>query len=127
VLGSKMMNGIGGSGDFCRNSYVSIFMAPSIAKDGAISAAVPMVTHVDHNEHSVHVIVTERGLADLRGLSPVVRARRVIEKCVHPDYQPILTEYLERGLREAPSKHTPHLLANAFDLHLRFMQTGSMR
>ncbi len=127
VLGSKMMNGIGGSGDFCRNAYVSIFMAPSIAKGGQISAAVPMVSHVDHNEHSVNVIVTEQGLADLRGLSPVARARRIIKNCVHPDYKPILTEHLERGLREAPSQHTPLLLRHAFEMHLKFIETGSMK
>lgn len=127
VVGSKMMNGIGGSGDFCRNSYVSIFMAPSIAKGGDISAAVPMVSHVDHNEHSVNVLVTEQGLADLRGLSPVPRARKIIEKCVHPAYKPMLTEYLDRGLVDAPSKHTPQVLSRAFEMHNRFIETGSMK
>lgn len=127
VNGSKMMNGIGGSGDFCRNAYVSIFMAPSIAKNGAISTVVPMVTHVDHNEHSVQVLVTEQGLADCRGLSPVVKARRIIEKCVHPDYKDLLTEYLEYGLKHAPAKHTPHVLDRAFEFHLRAMKTGTMK
>lgn len=127
VNGSSMMNGIGGSGDFCRNSYVSIFMAPSVAKQGKISAIVPMVTHVDHNEHSVQVLVTEQGLADLRGLAPVPRARRIIEKCVHPDYQPLLTEYLESGLKNAPSKHTPQMLDRAFEFHMRYKNTGTMK
>ena len=127
VCGSRMMNGIGGSGDFCRNAYVSMFMSPSIAKNGDISAIVPMVSHVDHNEHSVHVYVTEQGLADLRGLSPVNRAREIIKKCVHPDYREALTDYLEYGLKNAPSKHTPHTLSNAFDFHTRFMETGSMK
>ena len=76
VLGTQMMNGIGGSGDFTRNAYLSIFMCPSVAKGGKISTIVPMVTHVDHNEHSVQVVVTEQGLADLRGLGPIERARR---------------------------------------------------
>ncbi|MBF0240413.1 MAG: acetyl-CoA hydrolase, partial [SAR324 cluster bacterium] len=71
AFGCKMVNGIGGSGDFCRNAFVSIYMTPSCAMDGKISSIVPMVTHVDHNEHSVQVVVTERGLADLRGLAPV--------------------------------------------------------
>lgn len=127
VVGSKMMNGIGGSGDFCRNAYISIFMTPSIAKNGDISAVVPMVSHTDHNEHSVQVMVTERGLADLRGLSPIRRARLIIEKCVHPDYQDMLTDYLDVGLQKAPSRHTPHVLANAFDFHRRFLETGSMK
>ena len=127
VLGSKMMNGIGGSGDFCRNAYVSIYMAPSTTKDGLISTIVPMVSHVDHHEHSVQVIVTEHGLADLRGLSPVRRARLIIERCAHPDYRPLLAEYLEYGIAHAPSKHTPHVLSRAFEFHDRFIKTGSMK
>lgn len=127
VMGSRMMNGIGGSGDFCRNAYISIFMTPSIAKNGDISAVVPMVSHVDHNEHSVQVMVTERGLADLRGLSPVRRARKIIDHCVHPDYKELLTEYLEFGLKNGSSHHTPHTLSRAFEFHQRFMDTGSMK
>lgn len=127
VVGSKMMNGIGGSGDFCRNAYISIFMTPSIAKNGDISAVVPMVSHTDHNEHSVQVMVTEQGLADLRGLSPVRRARKIIENCAHPSYREILTEYLEYGLKNAPSRHTPHILGRAFEFHQRFIETGSMK
>lgn len=79
VLGTKMMNGIGGSGDFARNAYISIFSCPSVAKGGLISAIVPMVAHVDHSEHSVDVIITEQGVADLRGKDPVQRAEAIIE------------------------------------------------
>ncbi|MEO7200894.1 MAG: acetyl-CoA hydrolase/transferase family protein, partial [Dokdonella sp.] len=70
IAGSRIMNGIGGSGDFARNSYLSVFMSPSTAKNGAISAIVPMVSHVDHTEHDTMLVVTEQGLADLRGLAP---------------------------------------------------------
>lgn len=127
VLGSKMINGIGGSADFTRNSYVSMFMAPSTAKGGAISTIVPMVSHVDQNEHSVQVLVTEQGLADLRGLAPTEKAREVISRCAHPDYREMLTEYFETGLELAPSRHTPQMLDRAFEMHLRFMETGSMK
>ena len=127
VVGSKMMNGIGGSGDFCRNAYISIFMSPSIAKNGDISAVVPMVSHTDHNEHSVQVLVTEQGLADLRGLSPVRRARKIVEHCAHPAYREVLTEYLEFGLKNGLSAHTPHTLSRAFEFHQRFLETGSMK
>ncbi|PNA58504.1 propionyl-CoA--succinate CoA transferase, partial [Pseudomonas sp. MPR-LB3] len=58
VMGSRMMNGIGGSGDFTRNAYISAFVSPSTAKGGAISAIVPMVSHVDHTEHDGMVIIT---------------------------------------------------------------------
>jgi acyl-CoA hydrolase len=101
VMGSSMMNGIGGSGDFARNAYLSIFMTPSVAKGGSISCIVPMVSHVDHTEHDVQVIVTEQGLADLRGLSPTQRARLIIERCAHPDYRPALLDYMERAQRES--------------------------
>lgn len=127
VMGSSIMNGIGGSGDFARNAYLSIFMTPSMAKGGKISCIVPMVSHVDHTEHDVQIIVTEQGLADLRGLAPVQRARLIIEKCVHPDYKAEMTDYLERALRDAPGKHTPHLLGHAYDWHQRYLQTGSMK
>ena len=127
VMGSRMQNGIGGSGDFCRNAYISIYMAPSTAKAGDISTIVPMVTHVDHNEHSVQVVVTEQGLADLRGLSPVRRAQSIINNCAHPDYRRLLLDYLEYGLERAPSKHTPHVLDRAFDFHRRFAASGTMK
>lgn len=127
VTGSKMMNGVGGSGDFSRNAALSIFMTPSVAKDGAISSIVPMVTHVDNNEHDVSVLVTEQGLADLRGLSPKERANLIIEKCVHPDYKEQIREYFENALKVAPGQQTPHDLAHCFDMHLKFMETGSMK
>jgi succinyl-CoA:acetate CoA-transferase len=92
VMGSRIQNGIGGSGDFARNGYLSIFMAPSSAKKGTISTIVPMVSHVDHTEHDVQVLVTEQGLADLRGLSPRQRAKLVIEKCAAPEYKPLLAK-----------------------------------
>ena len=126
VMGSSIMNGIGGSGDFARNAYLSFFMTPSTAKGGTISCLVPMVSHTDHTEHDVEIIVTEQGLADLRGLSPTQRARQVIEKCAHPDFRPALRDYFERALRDAPGKHTPHLLSEALSWHDNFVKTGRM-
>lgn len=127
IMGTAMMNGIGGSGDFTRNAYLPIFMSSSVAKNGDISCVVPMVSHVDHHEHSTQIFVTEQGLADLRGLAPVPRAREIINKCAHPDYRPMLTEYLEYGLKNAKGKHTPHTLSRAFEFHNRFLETGSMK
>ncbi|OFZ20529.1 MAG: acetyl-CoA hydrolase [Bdellovibrionales bacterium GWB1_55_8] len=127
VMGTKIQNGIGGSGDFARNAFISFFMTPSTAKGGAISCIVPMVSHVDHTEHDTHVIVTEQGLADLRGLSPKKRAQQVIEKCAHPDYKGPLREYYRRALELSPGKQTPHLLEECFGWHTRFLRTGSMR
>jgi succinyl-CoA:acetate CoA-transferase len=126
VMGSNIMNGIGGSGDFARNAYLSFFMTPSVAKDGAISCIVPMVSHVDHTEHDVEVVVTEQGLADLRGLSPTQRARLIIEQCAHPDFRPALRDYFERSQRGASGRHTPHLLNEALSWHARYVETGHM-
>lgn len=123
VLGTKMMNGIGGSGDFTRSSYLSIFTTPSTAKDGKISSFVPMVSHLDHSEHSVKIIVTEYGVADLRGKSPVQRAEEIIDKCVHPDYKPLLREYLAMGMKG----HTPQNLKACFAFHEEFAASGDMR
>ncbi|MBN2802345.1 MAG: succinate CoA transferase [Deltaproteobacteria bacterium] len=126
VLGSMMMNGIGGSADFTRNAYIPIFMSPSTAKDGNISSIVPMVTHTDHSEHSTKIFVTEQGLADVRGMSPVNRARHIIERCAHPDYKDMLFDYLNYGLKHAPGVHTPHVLDKAFEMHIRLRDTGTM-
>jgi succinyl-CoA:acetate CoA-transferase len=125
VDGTMMMNGIGGSGDFARNAYLSIFVTKSLAKDGAISSVVPMVSHVDHTEHDVDILVTEVGLADLRGLAPRERARQVIDNCVHPTYHDQLNDYFERACQRGG--HTPHLLEEAFSWHTRRQQTGSMK
>ncbi|CAF2054294.1 unnamed protein product [Rotaria magnacalcarata] len=126
VLGSAMMNGIGGSGDFTRNAYVSIFMTPSIAKGGKISSFVPMVSHCDHNEHSVQIMVSEQGLADLRAKTPKQRAELIIEKCVHPMYKDQLRDYYKQAQRVSFGLHTPHDLQQALSWHVRLQQTGSM-
>ncbi|MBA4503172.1 acetyl-CoA hydrolase/transferase family protein [Marinobacterium marinum] len=126
IMGTRMMNGIGGSGDFARNGYLSIFVSPSTAKDGAISAIVPMVSHVDHTEHDVKIIVTEQGLADLRGLSPRQRAHEIINNCAHPDFRPALIDYYERALHSGRGMHTPHLLEEALSWHRRYEETGHM-
>ena len=127
VMGTRMMNGLGGSGDFTRNAFYSFFVTPSVAKDGKVSCIVPMVSHHDHTEHDVMFIVTEQGMADLRGKSPRQRAKLIIENCAHPDYKDMLRDYYERALREAPGKHTPHLLGEALSWHIRYEETGTMR
>ena len=122
VLGNKMMNGIGGSGDFTRNSYFSIFTTPSTAKGGKISAIVPMVSHNDQSEHSVKVLITEHGVADLRGYSPRQRAELIIENCAAPEYRPMLHDYLKL----CTPGHTPINLGACFGMHRQFAKTGNM-
>ena len=112
VLGTKMMNGIGGSGDFARNARLAIFVTKSIAKGGNISSIVPFVSHVDHTEHDVDVIVTEQGYADLRGLAPRERVELIIENCVHPMYRDQLRAYYEEA--QTRGGQTPHVLEKLF-------------
>lgn len=123
VMGKQMMNGIGGSGDFTRNAYLSIFTCPSTAKGGKISPIVPMVSHMDHSEHSVSVVITEQGIADLRGKSPHQRAELIVEKCAHPDFREELRGYFSK----IDDGHTPQTLAGAFAMHQQFLRTGDMR
>ncbi|MCR4664271.1 MAG: acetyl-CoA hydrolase/transferase family protein [Paludibacteraceae bacterium] len=123
VCGTKMMNGIGGSGDFTRNAYISIFTTPSTAKGGAISSIVPMVSHLDHSEHSVKVLITEQGIADLRGKSPIQRAHAIIDNCVAPEYKDMMRAYLA----SAKTAHTPHNLSLALAMHEEFLRSGDMR
>lgn len=125
VVGSKMMNGIGGSGDFTRNALLSIFFAESVAINGNVSSIVPFVSHVDHTEHDVMVLVTEQGYADLRGLSPKEKAVEIINNCAHPKYKDALMDYFNRAKKES-AKHTPHILSEAFSWHVNFINTGKM-
>ncbi|GAA1452195.1 acetyl-CoA hydrolase/transferase family protein [Nesterenkonia lacusekhoensis] len=127
VMGSSIINGIGGSGDFARNAYLNFFVSPSVAKDGAISSIVPFASHIDHTEHDTQILVTEQGLADLRGLSPTARAKKIIHSCAHPDYRDRLQDYFDRAAAANPNgRHTPHLLREALSWHENFQDNGQM-
>ncbi|WNK21266.1 acetyl-CoA hydrolase/transferase family protein [Halomonas piscis] len=125
VSGTRMMNGIGGSGDFARNAQLSVFVTKSLAKGGDISSIVPFVSHVDHTEHDVDILVTEHGLADLRGLAPRERAVQVIERCVDPSYRPALHRYFADAKKRGG--HTPHCLEQALGWHVAMEEEGHMR
>lgn len=126
VMGTRMMNGIGGSGDYMRNGYLTIFTTESTAKDGAISRIVPMVSHADHTEHDAMVFITEWGIADVRGLCPRERARLIINHCAHPDYRPLLREYVTEAEKQYGG-HTPHDMDRALSFHSNFLQYGTMK
>jgi acetyl-CoA hydrolase len=134
VNGSKMVNGIGGAGDFSRNAYLSMMHSPSTrptkTDPTGISCVVPKAPHVDQTEHDMDVLVTEQGLADLRGLCPRDRAQRIIDKCVHPDYRPIIQDYLDRATREGLAKgaaHEPHMLFKAYKMQQNLEENGTMK
>jgi succinate CoA transferase len=123
VLGRQMMNGIGGSGDFTRNAYISIFCCPSTQKDGKISTVVPTVSHADHSEHSVQILVTEHGVADMRGKDPRQRAEIIIDNCADPDYRPQLHDYV----KIVKPGHEPLSFHAVFAMHQKFVSDGDMR
>ncbi len=123
VMGHQIMNGIGGSGDFTRNAYLSIFSCPSTQKGGKISTIVPLVSHVDHNEHSVQIVATEHGVADLRGKDPRQRAQTIIDRCAAPEYRDQLREFLAM----AGKGHEPFSVKHAFAMHEKFATDGDMR
>ncbi len=122
-FGSTLMNGIGGSGDFTRNAYLSIFICPSTAKNGTISALVPFCSHIDHTEHDTQIIVTEQGVADLRFKSPHERAQTIIQNCAHPDYKQLLTDFVSAQKKG----HIPVSLSRAFSFHETYAKSGDMR
>jgi len=124
VMGKTMMNGIGGSGDFTRNAYLSIFSCPSTAKAGKISTIVPLASHMDHSEHSVQIVITEQGVADLRGKDPHERAKLIIDHCAHPDYRKQLRDYLKHT---AQMSHEPLSLSLGLAMHRQFLRHGDMR
>lgn len=126
VTGTKLMNGIGGSGDFARNGALSCFFCHSVAKGGAISAVVPMCSHVDHTEHDTHVFISEQGVADVRGLSPKERAKVIINNVAHPTFRDQLMDYFERACALNGNSQTPHILSEAFKFHTSLAETGSM-
>jgi len=134
VMGSRMLNGLGGSADFLRSAKYSIMHTPSTRPSKTdphgVSCIVPMCTHIDQTEHDLDVIVTEQGLADVRGLSPKERALVIIEKCAHPEYKPILLDYFKKAEFECMRRgwgHEPHLLWNSFDMHKALDLEGSMK
>jgi len=129
-----MLNGLGGSADFLRNAKLSIMHTPSSRPTKndptGISCIVPFASHVDQTEHDLDVIVTEQGLADLRGMSPRERAPVIIKKCAHPDYRDMLLEYYDRALHECLARgagHEPHMLRNAFKMHINALEHGHMK
>lgn len=122
LFGTDIMNGIGGSGEFTRNSYISIIVCPSTVMGGRVSCVVPMSPHIDSNEHSVQVIVTEQGFADLRGVGPMQRAKKIIDNCAHPAYR----DYLNAYIRESDCGHIRHNLRKAYELHRNFLEHGKM-
>jgi acetyl-CoA hydrolase len=134
VGGTRMINGLGGSGDYLRNGYLKIMHSPSTRPSKTdplgITCVVPKAPHIDHTEHDLDVLVTEQGLADLRGVAPKDRAKLIIEKCAHPEYKPILTDYLEMATKDCIARgvgHEPQLFDRAFKMQQNLATNGTMK
>ena len=69
------------------------------------------------------MVVTEHGIADLRGKAPIDRATVMIEHCVHPEYRQLLRDYLKFSFKG----HLPQTLHNAFAMHTAYLENGDMR
>lgn len=134
VGGTRMINGLGGSGDFLRNGFLKIMHSPSTRPSKTdplgITCVVPKAPHIDHTEHDLDVLVTEQGLADLRGLAPKDRAQTIIDKCVHPEYKPIIQEYFDMAKKECLAKgvgHEPQLFDRCFKMQQNLAVNGTMK
>lgn len=101
-VGSTQISGVGGQMDFVRAANMSkggkaIIAIASTAAGGKISKIVPFLdkgTTVTTGRCDVHYIVTEYGVADLRGKTLRERGRLLIN-IAHPDFRPELIEEWE--------------------------------
>jgi len=125
IAGSRVVNGIGGGADFAQNAGLSIIAVTSTGKNGTISNVVPMVSHQDICEHDVDILVTENGVADLRGLDDAERAQAVIQCCASRIYRDQLADHLKKAQRISGGHH-PQLPTEAFDWYRQLKETGSM-
>ena len=97
-LGHSPFSGTGGQSDFVRAANRSrggkaFIVLPSTAKDDTISRIAPVLspgTHVSTSKNDINYVVTEYGVAQLRGKSAGQRARELIG-IAHPNFRAELT------------------------------------
>ncbi len=102
-LGYQFYSGIGGQVDFSRGASMSkggkpIIALPSTAKNGTVSRIVPTISEgsgVVTSRGHVHYVVTEYGVASLRGKSIRERALELI-RVAHPKFRPALLEEVRK-------------------------------
>ncbi|WP_434084481.1 acetyl-CoA hydrolase/transferase C-terminal domain-containing protein [Lacrimispora xylanisolvens] len=106
-MGLKQFSGIGGQVDFIRGASFSkggrsILAFPSTAKKGTVSRIVPYLTQggtVTTSRNDVDYIVTEHGIAKMKGNTLRERARQLI-RIAAPQFQDVLAEEFERRFAE---------------------------
>ena len=102
TIGMRQYSGIGGQIDFIRGASMgregkSIIAMRSTAAGGTISRIKPFLTPgsaVSTTRNDVNYIVTEYGIAHLKGRTLQHRAEDLI-KIAHPDFRPALIEEYE--------------------------------
>ena len=106
-VGAKQISGVGGQVDFVRGAAMSkggksILAFPSTAAKGTVSKIVPLLDEgaaVTTSRNDVHYIVTEYGIADLKGQTLRERAKRLIA-VAHPKFREELAEHFEKRFGE---------------------------
>lgn len=101
-IGLRQFSGVGGQVDYVRGvslapEGISIIAMPSTASKGTVSRIVPQIdpgSAVTTSRNDVHYIVTEYGIAELRGKTLKERGRALIA-VAHPDFRPLLIQEWE--------------------------------
>ena len=105
-MGLAQFSGTGGQVDYVRGASMapdgkSVIAVPSTAKGGKVSRIVPFLKEgsaVTTSRNDVHYIVTEYGIADLRGQTLKERAKRLIS-IAHPDFRAELTKEFNKRFK----------------------------
>lgn len=101
---------------------VAVIEASALAPDGRVWLTSGIGNAPTWLLRAKKVIIELNHYHDPRGLSPLQRARTIIDNCAHPMYR----DYLHRYLENAPGGHIHHDLSHVFDLHRNLIATGSM-
>ena len=107
TIGLKQFSGTGGQVDYVRGAAwsaggKSIMAMPSTAAKGKASRIVPFLAQgaaVTTSRNDVDYVVTEYGIARLKGKTLKQRARALIA-VAHPDFRPMLEEEYQKRFKD---------------------------
>lgn len=109
TIGLSQFSAVGGQVDFVRGATMSkggrsIIAMPATAKHGTVSRIVPIITEgsaVTTPRNDVNYVVTEYGIAQLKGKTLKERAKALI-RIAHPSFRPYLMAEYKKRFSEAP-------------------------